>query len=263
MKKIKRIKEPLYLLTKKRLISIINDKKFKIGESLPPEQVLADMLGISKSTLREAIRILEDEGIIIRKQGSGNFIARTVSQIQSGMEMLSGITEQIRNIGMKASTPYKKVGRDLADKSIANKLNIPVGSPIYILERTRFADEEPAAYTISYFSEKIVGEDFNENCIEESIFDFLLTKKGNVVNFSKANVIPIYPGGKICKRLHISQNMPLLLLEQIFYNQLNEVIYYAKDYFTTGLFNFYIVRKRSRDQFIQDLVNSFSKKEGE
>ena len=148
MKKIKGEKEPLYLLTKKRLISIINDKKFKIGEPLPPEQALADMLGISKSTLREAIRILEDEGIIIRKQGSGNFIARTVSQIQSGMEMLSGITEQIRNIGMKAVTPYKKVRRDLADKSIANKLNIPRDT-IY-----RWGIHEHIPFNVVYQNEK-------------------------------------------------------------------------------------------------------------
>ncbi|WP_306737597.1 FadR/GntR family transcriptional regulator [Marimonas arenosa] len=68
---------PAYLSVAQRLRSFIVDERLKIGDSLPTERQLAERFVVSRHSLREALRVLQEQGILAPQQGSGNYIAST------------------------------------------------------------------------------------------------------------------------------------------------------------------------------------------
>src|ERR671920_2084599 len=72
------------------------------GERLPPEQELSAHLGISRGTLRTALRRLEESGEIVRRQGSGTYVGRSTStSLDEGLEKLVSYSELARRRGVK------------------------------------------------------------------------------------------------------------------------------------------------------------------
>lgn len=90
---------PRYETVVKKIKDMIKKGKLLEGEKLPSEITMAKQLNVSRATLREAFRILEDEGLINRYHGIGTFVSR-FPVIKSGMEELISITKLIEKQGM-------------------------------------------------------------------------------------------------------------------------------------------------------------------
>ena len=98
----------LYLQVIERLKKEIESGVFKENERFPSEFELARELGVSRATLREALRILEEEKVIIRKHGVGTFI-NPKPLFTSGIEQLSSVYSMIRTAGMEPGTIFMDV----------------------------------------------------------------------------------------------------------------------------------------------------------
>jgi len=79
----------------------IDQGKLPAGARLPSEPDLAAELGVSRATLREALRALEDEGLLRRRQGSGTYVADR-PRVANSLDVNFGVTEAIRAAGMRA-----------------------------------------------------------------------------------------------------------------------------------------------------------------
>src|SRR5215470_13900354 len=85
----------------------VREGRLKPGEQLPSEPELAESLGVSRSTLRDALRILVSEGTLLRRRGVGTFVSTDpLMSIQDGLENLSSTSELIRNHGYEPGTSY-------------------------------------------------------------------------------------------------------------------------------------------------------------
>lgn len=155
--KIERLTQPLPLIARDKIEELIQNEILAPRDRLPKETKLAKMLGVSRITVREALRLLEEDGIIIRRQGRGTFVRSSDLIIRNPLEVNISVTEVIESKDLKAGTAWFKLDRTKADKIISNKLNIEAGSPVIILERVRTANEKPTVYTLDVFSEHIVG----------------------------------------------------------------------------------------------------------
>ena len=76
---------PLYLQVKDKLSQEIEGKKYKYGEKLPSELELAAMFGVSRSTLREAVKLMAQEGLVTIKRGLGTFVTGNKIEIKSNI----------------------------------------------------------------------------------------------------------------------------------------------------------------------------------
>lgn len=95
----------LYLQVIDRIKKDIEQGVYKEKEKLPSEFELAKQLGVSRATLREALRVLEEENVIIRRHGVGTFVSAR-PMFTSGIEQLSSVTEMIRQAGRKPGTIF-------------------------------------------------------------------------------------------------------------------------------------------------------------
>ncbi|HEU4573258.1 MAG TPA: GntR family transcriptional regulator [Candidatus Limnocylindrales bacterium] len=125
----------------------IRDGRFADGVQLPPEVDLATSLGVSRTTLREALLQLEQEGLLIRRHGHGTFV-RSSARLRGSLNANLSATEVIRSHGMEPGTSHARIARHPASGDVAERLEIAPGTELIELERVRTADRRPVVFTI-------------------------------------------------------------------------------------------------------------------
>lgn len=133
-------REPKYYTVKRHLLQAI--ASLQPGAAVPTERELAAALGTSRTTVRQALVELVAEGRLVRRQGSGTYVAE--AKITWPLHLAS-FTEQATTNGLEPSSQLLGVDRTKADDEIAAKLGIAVGDPVHQVDRLRFADAVPMA----------------------------------------------------------------------------------------------------------------------
>ncbi len=135
---------PLYLQVKNHLLLEIQAGTWKEDELLPTEDELCERFQVSKITIREAMRILVNEGILDRIQGKGTFIRRT--KYESRLGPLFSFTKWARQNGLEPSTRVIKIESVVAAGDLCHELRIPRGRRVARIERLRLGDNEPLCF---------------------------------------------------------------------------------------------------------------------
>lgn len=133
---------PIYLRLAAELRERIVTGEIAIGDALPSERDLCDIMGASRVTVRRAIETLIDEGLIVRRQGSGTYVA---PRIQAPNSYLSSFSQDARARGEKTQTIWMMKTRASASAEEAAILEIAVGATVVRLGRVRLAGGEPLA----------------------------------------------------------------------------------------------------------------------
>lgn len=141
------LREPKYYTVKRHLLESI--ATLSPGSAVPTERELATVLSTSRTTVRQALVELVAEGRLVRRQGSGTFIAEP--KITWPLHLTS-FTEQAAANGFVASTQLIAAERVRAVDEIADRLELAVGAPVFRIERLRLADERPMAVETSHLS---------------------------------------------------------------------------------------------------------------
>ncbi len=242
---------PLYLLAEERLLKLIEEGRFKAGERLPSEPVLAHDLGISRSTLREALRVFEEEGIISRRPGVGTFILDHPPVIKSGLERLESLDSLARKAGLEAGTEELVFGAEKADDVLADKLQVAVGEDLVSVSRIKTTAERPIAYMYDLVREKVVSLEEMRQDFRGSVLDTFLSKKLPVI-YARSNITPARASRFLARKLRIPFKTPVLLLEETLYLKSGEIVSYSLNYFVREFFKFHVIRR---------LPSSFSNRE--
>jgi len=134
--------QPLYQQLQRALRDAIQSGKLSPDDALPSERQLAAELGISRITVRKAIDGLADEGLLVRRQGSGNFVG---ARIEKNFAKLTSFSEDMRARGRVPSSQWLKKTDGQVTPEEAMRLALSPGAKVYRLHRLRFADDEPMA----------------------------------------------------------------------------------------------------------------------
>jgi len=234
---------PLYLLVEERLLSLFEQGHFKPGEKLPSEPVLAQELGISRSTLREVLRVFEEEGLISRRRGVGTFILENRPRIiESGLETLESLDSLAQKYGLMAGTKGLKFSRLKADKAIQEKLGVSKSESVITVSRIKTAQDRPVAYMYDVLLEKYADWEDLVKSFKGSVLDYVLSQKISV-SYARANIIPINCPGALARKLKIPPQTPVLLLEETLFTKEGENIGYSLNYFVREFFKFHVIRR--------------------
>ena len=130
---------------------------YRPGARLPSEAELAEQLAVSRPTLREALRLLEERGLIYRRHGRGTFVRER--PIQKELNRNFGITSMIRAAGYTPSAREGRVEMAQASAEIAEHLGLAVGDPVWRIQRVRLADQRPVVFSTDSVAGDLVGRD--------------------------------------------------------------------------------------------------------
>jgi GntR family transcriptional regulator len=210
---------------------------------LPSEPELARRMGVSRATLREAMRSFEGQGLIRRRQGVGTFVAATVPVIESGLEVL----ESIEALAARTSLPVRmgelQVRQVPAGESEAAALGVPAGTPLTQVERVIYTDNRPIAYLVDTLPVDVLAAAELQTGFTGSVLDLLLRRGNPKLTQSRTDIRAIGATPEVARALQVQRDDTLLHFVAQLYAEDGRVVDYSFSYFLPGYFRFHVVRR--------------------
>ncbi len=136
---------PLYLKLRQMLEEAITSGRLVQGDALPPERDLAEYANISRVTVRKAVDDLVRDGLLVRRHGSGTFVAKPLAKVQQSLSRLTSFTEDMARRGWTARAEWLERGIFHPSPDEMMTLGLAADSRVVRLGRLRIADEMPLA----------------------------------------------------------------------------------------------------------------------
>lgn len=153
------------------LLSQIQQGDWKPNEKLPSENALCTQFGVSRITVRHALQALENDGFIYRRQGMGSFVRPSAPP--QPLLRLTDFSEEMANVGLKASSKVLFFGKDAAPDLVATCLNVGIDTPIIRLDRLRLGNDEAIAIDVTWLP-VMYGQFIDESLLaEKTLFEIL------------------------------------------------------------------------------------------
>ncbi len=212
------------------------------GQRLPSEPDLAKQLGVSRATLREAMRSFETQGLIRRRQGSGTFVVGKMQVLDSGLEVLESLETLAKRLGLEVSVSDLSIEPLAADEEHAKLLDVPIGEALTRVRRVIRTDNRPVAYLVDVLPEAILRSNDLPADFHGSVLDLLLGR-GDTLTSSRANVSAIGATAEVAKAIEIQRGDVLLHFYSQLFSAEGKVVDYSLSYFIPGYFHFHVVRR--------------------
>ena len=216
---------------------------YRPGSQLPTEAELCEMLGVSRTVVREALRVLEDDGLVARRHGIGTFVRN--HPILKNLNFNFGITEMIESAGLTLGTSHLAIQRESADQEKAEQLHVPMGTSLVTIERVRTADGRPVVYSVDTLTESLLqrtGFD-PQLLLTESIYHLLQTSLGQVIEYGIARLLPVAAPNHVAEKLQLPPRALTLYIVQTDYSSDDKPLVYSCEYHLPDAFDFVIWRR--------------------
>ena len=212
------------------------------GQRLTSEPELAKQMGVSRATLREAMRTFETQGLIRRRQGSGTYVVGKVPVIDAGLEVLESLETMARRLNLAITLGEMYIEQVDAQGETANNLAVPEGTRLTLIRRVMCADGRPVAYLADTLPADLLKPEELPADFSGSVLDFMLGR-GDPLTVSRAAISATNATAEVAKALEIQRGDVLLQIVSQLYADGGKIVDNTVSYFIPGYFNFHVVRR--------------------
>lgn len=224
------------------LLSRIASGTIPPGSKLPPEPELAEEMGVSRPTLREALRSLEEDGFVTRTSGAGTYATHR-PRLRNNLDVNFGVTEAIRAAGMEPGTSQSALHTGGASDEEAASLDLQPGDPVARLERVRTADSTAVVFSVDVVSaSRVMALELTSMPLDGSVYE-LLERHGTPVEHGVVSIEPVRADRGLAKRLDVKNGAPLLYLRQVDYGREGDPLLLSHEHHLAEAFEFTVVRR--------------------
>lgn len=213
------------------------------GKRLPSEPSLAHQLGVSRATLREAMRTFETQGMLYRRQGSGTYVIHPTQVIESGLEILESIETLANRIGFKVAMGYSDIISKSAKEDEAKALGIEPGASVLWVKRVMVSDGFPVAYLEDVLPEDVLSPDEVSDQFSGSVLDLLVQKKELELVSSRCEINAVNADREVARLMGIQRGDVLLKFVAYLFTKSQRIVDYSFSYFLPGYFRFHVIRR--------------------
>lgn len=213
------------------------------GDQLPTEPELAKQLGVSRATLREAMRTFETQGFLLRRQGVGTFVVRPSQVLETGLEVLESLDTIAARKDMQVSTQQVNFERRKATDEECSILALNPGCEVISISRVIISEERPVAYLVDILPANVLSPQDLDDDFTGSVLDLLVERgRPQLVN-SHCEIAAVAADSTISRALQIQRGGPILKFSSRLFAIDGAVIDSSFSYFLPGYFRFHVVRE--------------------
>lgn len=216
------------------------------NQKLPSEPRLAQQLGVSRATVRDALRILTIEGLLLRQHGVGTFVSAVpTSQLGAGLAELTSTTELIRQQGYRPGTAGRPTEALTHDPRVASLFGLPEEAALLRISRTRSANGRPVIHCEEFVPAGVLGDApaaHRTRASDWSLYE-ALRRTGIRIESAICKVVPVVADSDLGARLDVKPGHPLLLLKQLHYTNEGRAVLYCENFHNSELIEFYVARR--------------------
>ncbi len=236
----KRSPIPLYFQLKEILLEQI--QRSEAGAALPTENRLCEQCSISRPTVRQAIKELENEGHIYRLKGKGTFVAeKKVHQ-----DFLRSFNDEMHRKGLSPTTRVLEFKMDEADDHVAATLMLPTASKVIRLRRLRSVNEEPVVLDLSLLPSEPLPDILLKDMTNESLLRVVEGDYNLRVDRAVRRLEAMIAGEYEAKVLDVRLGAPIQYIETVTYLQNGRPIEFSQARYRGDKTNFSFTLKRER-----------------
>jgi GntR family transcriptional regulator len=220
----------------------IMDGEFDEGR-IPPETELAGELGVSRTTVRDALSRLEQEGVIWRKQGSGTFVNQPGLQIKSRLEDMWAYEDVLEAHGYTPSVRVLRTDTEQAGVDLAGDLGVEVGDPIVVVEKLFLENQKPVVLTVNRIPAYLVGD---KGAIDGRLRlpELIERLADRHLAYYLSEIVPVALSAHAAKQLGVKRGTPAISFEEIGFDQDNAPLVQATSYFNDDLLRLRLIRRK-------------------
>lgn len=222
----KTIPIPLYFQLKEIILSAIKNGKYKIGEAIPTEKELSEMFLISRTTVRQAITELVQEGWLYRVKSKGTFVQRPKIN-QSFVQALGSFNDQIAQVGSKPHTDLLNFEVIDAPEEVAEELRVDVGSRVIFIHRRRYADNEPIVIVKTYLPYEKCKFVLEHDLAKESLYPLLASNPETELYKIRRYIEAVEADEYDMEHLKVRSNKAIQQFISVGFNMYDEPIEYS------------------------------------
>ncbi|MCL1601687.1 MAG: GntR family transcriptional regulator [Actinomycetia bacterium] len=222
----------------------IADDGFEDGR-IPPETELANDLGVSRTTIRDALSRLEHEGRIYRRQGAGTFVNEQGLQIRSRLEEIWSYEQVLEDHGYTPSVRVLAETTVTPDPETVKALLLDDDDTVLMLEKLFLEDEEPVILTINLIPSKIFTDTDDTEAEMPPVYEFLERHANRTLSYYLSEIIPVALDKKLAAKLGVAPGTLAISFDEIGFDQNNEPVVRATSYFRDDLLRFRLMRRRA------------------
>jgi GntR family transcriptional regulator len=206
---------------------------------------LANDLGVSRTTVRDALSRLEHEGTIYRRQGSGTFVSEQGLQIKSRLEDIWSYERVLEDHGFVPSVRVLAKTEMPADSLTVEALVLKEEDTVLVIEKLFLEDEEPVILTINRIPSRLLTDTEYADDEVTPIYEFIENHCNRTLSYYLSEIIPVSLDAVTAERLGVEPGTLAISFDEIGFDQNNEPIVRGTSYFRDDLIRFRLIRRRS------------------
>ena len=222
---------PLYQQLQRRLRDAIENRILGPDDALPPERDLAEELAVSRITVRKAIDGLVEEGLLVRRQGSGTFVS---NRVEKNFSKLTSFSEDMRARGRKPRSVWLNRAAGTVTPEESLPLRSSPGTPVYRFNRIRYADEVPMALEYATVLASCLP---SIDAVEASLYE-ALERTGNRPVRALQRLRAVLLTAEQAKLLKAQENDAGLLVERLGFLKDGRAAEFSQSYYRGDTYDF-------------------------
>lgn len=242
-----RDRRPLPQQLRDRILAMIRNERMRPGDQLPAEPALCERFQVGRSTVREAMKLLERDGLIEVRHGRGSFVS-AVAELRSERPItrFESVTDMMAGLGYHVENRVLGVRERRATDAERVELALPKNAVVVDLERLRLHDGQVFIYSQNAFAREILTEPLHEIDWSRSLIE-LLAEFGHVIISSAAHIRAVAAPERLSTLGLDIPDVPWLLITETCVSSTGQSILSAQDYHRSDVFAFHVVRRHSGD----------------
>jgi GntR family transcriptional regulator len=223
--------QPLYQQLQRSLRDAIENRVIGPDDALPPERDLAEMLNVSRITVRKAIDELVEDGLLIRKQGSGTFVS---NRVEKNFAKLTSFSEDMRARGREPRSVWMNRATGTVTPEESLTLRSSPGTPVFRFHRIRYADDAPMAIEYATVIATCLP---SLDSVESSLYE-ALERTGNRPVRALQRLRAVLLTAEQAKLLKAQESDAGLLVARVGYLKDGRAVEYSQSYYRGDIYDF-------------------------
>jgi GntR family transcriptional regulator, N-acetylglucosamine utilization regulator len=223
--------QPLYQQLQRAIREAIEKKVLGPDDALPAERQIASELAVSRITVRKAIDGLVEEGLLVRRQGSGNFVA---ARIEKNFAKLTSFSEDMRSRGRTPKSVWLKRAEGQVTPEEALTLQLSPGAPVFRFHRLRYADDAPMCLEFATIAAAALP---SLQAVDTSLYE-ALEKAGNRPVRALQRLRALLLSAEHAKLLHAREGDAGLLVERVGFLRDGRAVEFCQTFFRGDTYDF-------------------------
>jgi len=235
---------PLYYQLATLLREQIREKELHSGDKLLSERELMQRYGVSRNTVRQALDMLDNEGLILRSHGTGTYISNQANNFNYMLDTFFENRDVLRMAGFEPVVKQLSMEKVRPPELVSSALNLQNDEEAMRYTLAFFAGERPAMYTQDFLPLRIAGE-YDLPGGREGFLEYLDRSSGMRVEYVLVDIVPVEASEEIAALLQCKPKTPILLFKELFLDQTQSIpIAFSLNYFDRETLNFRLLARR-------------------